>query len=396
MRFTFNQEEEAFRAELRAFLDERLPPGWTGPADESQDADWTLTMSIRRELARRGWLTMSWPVEYGGRAASPMMSLVFAEEMAYRRAPGNDRFGTRMIGPILMSFGSDEQKRAHLPAIARADVQWCQGYSEPDSGSDLASLKTRAVDAGDHFVVNGGKVWTSLAHRAGWMFMLARTGPDEPRHRGISMLLVDMTTPGITVRPIINMAGSHSFNQVTFDDVRVPRTGLVGALNDGWRVGTALLNFERANIDYVAWAQRTLDELKDFARSSPGRAPGAARLSDDPDVRRRIAEFEIQIEQARLITYEAAWRQAKGENPVMEASMSKLLGSEVNLRVHEFGVEMLGMYGQLEPGSAPGGPGLDGRITKLRFYFTSGPILAGTSEIQRNIIAQRGLGLPRE
>jgi alkylation response protein AidB-like acyl-CoA dehydrogenase len=297
-----------------------------------------------------------------------------------------------MIGPILMAFGSEEQKRRHLPAIARAEVQWCQGYSEPDSGSDLASLKTRAVDEGDYFVVNGGKVWTSLAHRAGWMFMLARTAPDAPKHRGISMLLVDMKSPGVAVRPIINMAGYHSFNQVTFDNVRVPKSELVGALNDGWRVGTALLNFERANIDYVAWAQRTLDELKDFARVTAGRS--GRPLSEDADVRRRLTEFEVEIEQARLITYETAWRQARGENPVAESSMSKLLGSEVNLRLHEFGLEMLGPYAQLEPGSPHAR--LEGRILKLRLSYTSGPILAGTNEIQRNIIARSGLGLPRE
>ena len=394
MRFAFTPEEEAFRTELRSFLDENLPPGWTGPADESNDEHWALTLRVRREFAGRGWLTMSWPAGHGGMGASPMLSLIFAEETAYRRAPGNDRFGTRMIGPILIAAGTEEQKRRHLPGIAQGEVQWCQGYSEPDAGSDLASLKTRAVDEGDYFVINGGKVWTSLAHRADWMFMLARTDPEAPKHKGISMFLVDMKTPDVTVRPIINMAGSHSFNQVTFDGVRVPRENLVGALNDGWRVGTALLNFERANIDYIAWAQRTLDELKEFAKQAPGQGPGPAGRSKDPDVRRRLAEFEAEIEQARLITYEAAWRQGRGETPVAEASMSKLLGSDVNLRVHEYGLEVLGMYGQLEPGSPYAQ--LQGRILKLRLSYTSGPILAGTNEIQKNIIALRGLGLPRE
>ncbi len=423
MRFSFTPEEEAFRSELRAFLDDALPRGWTGPADESDDAHWALTLRIRRELARRGWLTMSWPAGYGGLGASPMMSLILAEEMAYRRAPGNDRFGTRMIGPTLMAFGSGEQKRAHLPGIARGEVQWCQGYSEPDAGSDLASLKTRAAGDGDHFVIDGGKVWTSLAHRADWMFMLARTDPDAPRHKGISMFLVDMKSPGVSVSPIINMAGFHSFNQVTFDSVRVPRTNLVGGLNDGWRVGTALLNHERANIDYIAWAQRTLDELKALVRAQPSPSPstgeglrtfspspstgegwgegvipraGTPRRAPafDPDVRHRLAGFEAEIEQARLITYEAAWRQGRGETPVSEASMSKYWGSDVNLRVHEYGLEALGMYGPLEAGSARAV--LQGRILKLRLFYTSGPILAGTNEIQKNIIAQRGLGLPRE
>jgi alkylation response protein AidB-like acyl-CoA dehydrogenase len=201
-----------------------------------------------------------------------------------------------------------------------------------------------------------------------------------------------MRSPGITVTPIINMAGGHSFNQVTFDDVRVPRRNVVGELNDGWRVGTALLNHERANIDYVAWAQRTLDELKDFARTARGE--GGRALSSDTAVRRRFAEFEAEIEQARLVTYEVAWRQSRGESPVAEASMSKLSGSDVNLRVHEWGLELLGMRGQLEPGSY--GAALGGRILKLRLFYTSGPILAGTNEVQKNIIALRGLRLPKE
>ncbi len=427
MRFDFTPEQQSFRSELRAFLDEELPSGWTGPADEADDVHWALSMRIRRKLAQRGWLTMSWPREYGGSGAHPTMSLIFAEEMAYRRAPGNDRFGTRMIGPTLIAFGSAEQKAAHLPGIARGEVQWCQGYSEPDAGSDLASLTTRADADSGFYVINGTKVWTSLAHRANWMFMLARTGTPDQRHRGISMFLVNMSTPGVTVRPLINMAGSHSFNQVIFDNVRVPAENMVGAENDGWRVGTALLNFERANIDYIAWAQRTLDELKDYAVSArarggggefvrpepvEGAVQGTARrapttLAHAPDVRRRLAEFEAEIDQARLVTYEAVWRQGRGESPVAESSMSKLLGSDVNLRLHEYGVEMLGMHGQLVPGQSPPLPLGEGqgegealrlaaRILKLRMFYTSGPILAGTNEIQRNIIAQRGLGLPRE
>ena len=211
---------------------------------------------MRRALAERGWLTMTWPKEYGGQEASPMISLIFAEEMSYRRAPGNDRFGTRMLGPTLMHFGSEEQKLKYLPDIAQGGIQWCQGYSEPNTGSDLASLQTHAEFQGDEFVINGSKIWTSLAHRADMMFMLVRTDRDAERHAGISFLLVDMKSPGIQVNPIINIAGAHSFNQVMFDDVHVPAENLVGELHDGWNVAMNLLNFERGNIDYVSWAQK--------------------------------------------------------------------------------------------------------------------------------------------
>ena len=254
MRFDFTPEESDFRRKLSAFLDGALPADWHGPADESRDDHWALNQQIKKGLADRGWFVMSWPTEYGGADSSPMMNTIFAEEMAYRRAPGHDRFGTRMLGPTLMRFGSDSQRAEHLGAIARGEVQWCQGYSEPNSGSDLASLQTRAVLDGDNFIVNGAKIWTSLAHRADMMFMLVRTDPDAAPHKGISLLLVDMKTPGIQVLPIINMAGVHSFNQVVFDDVRVPQANLVGDLNDGWRVGMTVLNFERSGIDYAVWA----------------------------------------------------------------------------------------------------------------------------------------------
>jgi hypothetical protein len=388
VRFEFTEPERAFHADLNAFLDAELPPDWAGPPDESRDDHWRLTLDIRRKLAERGWLVMSWPREYGGSDSSPMMNVIFSEVMAYRRAPGNERFGTRMIGPTLMAFGSDEQKREHLPRIARGEVQWCQGYSEPDAGSDLASLQTRAVGDGDEFVINGTKIWNTLAHRADMMFLLARTDPAAPRHRGITMFLADMKSPGVTVRPLVNMAGSHSFNQVTFDDVRVPASNVVGEINDGWRVGLGLLNFERSGIDYVGWAQRTLDELRAHIVEHDTEAAG------DPIVRDRFAQLDADIEAARLLTYESAWLQGQGQTPSMEPSMSKMAASEVCQDVHEFGLEFLGMNGLAEPGND--GAVLQGRILKLRLFYVSGTILAGTNEIQRNIIAQRGLGLPRE
>ena len=390
MRFDFTPEESDFRRKLSAFLDGALPADWHGPADESRDDHWALNQQIKKGLADRGWFVMSWPTEYGGADSSPMMNTIFAEEMAYRRAPGHDRFGTRMLGPTLMRFGSDSQRAEHLGAIARGEVQWCQGYSEPNSGSDLASLQTRAVLDGDNFIVNGAKIWTSLAHRADMMFMLVRTDPDAAPHKGISLLLVDMKTPGIQVLPIINMAGVHSFNQVVFDDVRVPQANLVGDLNDGWRVGMTVLNFERSGIDYAAWARAALEELVDYVKNDDSLV---STVKNDPEVRGKLASLNTEIEAARLLCDDVAWRQGQGEVPSAEASISKVAGTEIYAKVLNYGTELLGMYGVLEPGSEQAE--LQGNFLKMRLFATSGPILAGTNEIQKNIIAQRGLNLPR-
>ena len=390
MRFDFTPEESDFRRELSAFLGDALPADWHGPADESRDDHWALNQQIKKGLADRGWFVMSWPTEYGGADSSSMMNTIFAEEMAYRRAPGHDRFGTRMLGPTLMRFGSDSQRTEHLGAIARGEVQWCQGYSEPNSGSDLASLQTRAVLDGDNFIVNGAKIWTSLAHRADMMFMLVRTDPDAAPHKGISLLLVDMKTPGIQVLPIINMAGVHSFNQVVFDDVRVPQANLVGDLNDGWRVGMTVLNFERSGIDYAAWARAALEELVDYVKNDDSLV---STVKTGPEVRGKLASLNTEIEAARLLCYDVAWRQGQGEVPSAEASISKVAGTEIYAKVLDYGTELLGMYGVLEPGSEQAE--LQGNFLKMRLFATSGPILAGTNEIQKNIIAQRGLNLPR-
>ena len=390
MRFDFTPEESDFRRKLSAFLDDALPADWHGPADESRDDHWALNQQIKKGLADRGWFVMSWPTEYGGADSSSMMNTIFAEEMAYRRAPGHDRFGTRMLGPTLMRFGSDSQRAEHLGAIARGEVQWCQGYSEPNSGSDLASLQTRAVLDGDNFIVNGAKIWTSLAHRADMMFMLVRTDPDAAPHKGISLLLVDMKTPGIQVLPIINMAGVHSFNQVVFDDVRVPQANLVGDLNDGWRVGMTVLNFERSGIDYAVWARAALEELVDYVKNDDSLV---STVKTGPEVRGKLASLNTEIEAARLLCYDVAWRQGQGEVPSAEASISKVAGTEIYAKVLDYGTELLGMYGALEPGSEQAE--LQGNFLKMRLFATSGPILAGTNEIQKNIIAQRGLNLPR-
>ena len=389
MDFKFSEEEIAFRNELSEWLKTELAER---PSNENNDPDqdWAFGLQMRKKLADKGWLTMAWPEEYGGQGVSHMMQVVFAEEMSYHRAPGRDVFGTRMMAPTLMIHGTEEQKQQFLPPVSKGEVQWCQGYSEPESGSDLASLQTRAVEDGDDFIINGTKIWTSSAHRADHIMVLTRTDPDAPKHRGISFLLCDMNTPGLTVNPIINMAGDHSFNMVTFDDVRVPKKNLVGEQNRGWYVGATLLDFERSGVDYSAGGRRILEELLDYGKSNE---QNGTAISDNPIMRNRLANLAIEVEVSRLISYNIAWMQGEGLVPNKESSMGKVFGTELQQHLTETGMQMLGLHGQLEPGSkyAP----LEGRIEHLHLANISETIAAGTSEIQRNIIATRGLGLPR-
>jgi alkylation response protein AidB-like acyl-CoA dehydrogenase len=388
--FKFTAEDEEFRTELRAFMKTELPDPWEGAGRYPEDDDWDLNQVIRQKMAEKGWLTMHWPEEYGGQNASPVKSAIYNEEIAYMRAPGRDIFGVRMLGPTLMIHGSEEQKKTHLPSVAKGEIQWCQGYSEPESGSDLASLSTRAVRDGDDLVINGAKVWTTMAHRADWIMLLTRTDPDAPKHRGISFVLVDMKSPGVSVRPIINMAGGHEFNQVTFDDVRVPRANVVGDENRGWYVAVTLLDFERSGIDYSASARRLLDDTKEFATETKR---NGVPLIEIPWVRTLMADRYIDCEVARLMAYNVAYMQSQDLIPTKEASMSKVFGSETVQRVAEASLEILGMYGTLgrEDKWAP----LKGRVQENWMNAFAGTIAAGTSEIQRNIIAGRGLGLPR-
>ena len=395
MEFRFSPEEEAFRQEVREFLrrewrEEAAGGGAEGPLGYGGGGGLEEIRRFQKKLAQRGWLTLAWPKEHGGMEASIMKQVIFNEEMAYHRAPQQLGVGPDRVGPTIILYGTEDQKREHLPRIANADVIWCQGFSEPGAGSDLASLQTTAVADGDYFVVNGQKIWTSLAHVADWMILLARTDPDAPKHRGISYFLVDMKTPGITVRPLVDMTGRHAFNQVFFDNVRVPRKNLVGELNRGWYVAAATLDFERSGINRVVAGIRLYDELVEYARETQrdGRP-----LMAIPAVRHRLAELKIEFEVGRLLAYRVAWIQSQGRIPNQEASMSKLFGSELQQRLARAGIEMLGLGGQLRSGSkwAP----MAGRIADYYLAAVSTTIAAGTSEVMRNIIAVRGLGLPR-
>ena len=390
MEFKFSPEDETFRRDLRQFVHEQLPADWEGGGRWPEEWDWDFTKEMRKNLAVKGWLTMHWPKEYGGQDASPVRSAIYNEELAYNRAPGRDIFGVRMLAPTLMIHSSEEQKQTHLPPIARGEVQWCQGYSESESGSDLASLDTRAVLDGDEYIINGSKIWTTLAHRADWIMCLARTDSEAPKHRGISFILVDMETPGIEVRPIINMSDGHEFNQVIFDNVRVPRANVVGEENRGWYVAVTLLDFERSGIDYSAMGRRLLDEMREYATETMSNGQPLMQI---PWVRNLLADRYIECEVARLMAYNVAYMQGEGLVPNKEASMSKVFGSETLQRCTNSALDILGMYGSLgrDEKWAP----LKGRVQEHWMISFSHKIAAGTSEIQRNIIASRGLGLPR-
>jgi len=323
-------------------------------------------------------------------AAGVMTQVIYNEEMAYHRAPTQVGVGPDRVGPTIILYGTEEQKAQHLPGIASGQTVWCQGFSEPGAGSDLASLQTKAVADGDTFIINGQKIWTSLAHRADWCILLARTALQAPKHKGISYFLVDMRTPGIRVRPLIDLLGRHTFNEVFFEDVRVPRDCLVGEENRGWYVAAATLDFERSGINRVVAGIRLYEELLEYAAQK--RVDGR-RLIDLTPVRHKLAEIGIEFMVGRLLAYRVASMQARGQVPNAEASMSKLFGSELQQRLASAGLGILGLAGQLAPGLA--WAPLGGRLEQYYLFASALTVAAGTSEIERGIIAGRGLGLPR-
>jgi alkylation response protein AidB-like acyl-CoA dehydrogenase len=322
---------------------------------------------------------------------TPGEQFIFNEEMANSRAPQVGGMGVQMIGPTLILYGTDEQKAEHLPKITSGEVQWCQGYSEPGSGSDLASLQTRAVRDGDDYVINGQKIWSSGAHRADWMFMLTRTDPEAPKHRGISMLLMDMKSPGITIQPLVDMSSRHYFNQEYFDNVRVPVKNRVGEENRGWYVGATLLDFERSGIGASIGLRHQVNDILTFvAEASKG---GQVPVQLTPALKAELAERAIEADIAKLISYRLISIQKRGGVPNYEASMNKNFRSEASQRLANTAMKVIGLYGNVYDS----GPlaAMKGRIARTYLTSVSATIAAGTSEINRNVIATRGLGLPR-
>jgi len=391
MDFAFTESELKLRDEVRRFLDEALT-GYEGGGSDLVDDDLEFASKFNRKLAARGWIAPAWPKQYGGLGATYIEQMIFSEELAYADAPGKGRlFGIGMIGPTLIVHGSEEQKAQHLPGITGGTVLWCQGYSEPGAGSDLAALQTRAVRDGDDYVINGQKIWTTQAHIADWMFLLARTDPEAPKHKGISFFLLDMKTPGITVRPLVNMGNRHEFNEVFFEDVRVPARNLVGGENRGWYVAMTLLDFERSSVASVAANRRTLEDLAAYLRDS--RSNGGT-TTDAPWIRNRLADLWVETEASRWLSYRVAAMQQRGLVPNYEASIVKVLATESSQRIYNFGTKALGLYGQLTTGSR--WARLKGTIENGYLFSVSPTIYSGSNEIQRNVIATRGLRLPRD
>ena len=386
-------EEAAWRQEVRAFIAKELPRSFKDEPLEPEDVaglwDHPDMQTWRRKLVERGWIAPSWPKEYGGAALTLMQQFIMSEEMAGARAPAVGGMGISMVGPSLIVHGTEEQKKKFLPTILSGETFFCQGFSEPEAGSDLASLRTRAVRDGDDYVINGQKIWTSQAHRANWMFVLARTDPDVPKHKGISYFLLEMKTPGILVRPLRDITGGVLFNEVFFDNVRVPAKNIVGEENRGWYIAATTLDFERANSASSVVIQR--HRAKDLIRLAKEGGDQSV-LSRNPGLRLELADRMIEVELARLMAYQIVSMLGRGLIPNYQASMLKLFASELGQRISRTGMNVLGLYGGLYGREAP----MKGRISRSYLSTLGSTIAAGTSEIQRNIIATRGLGLPRQ
>ncbi|HEY4670356.1 MAG TPA: acyl-CoA dehydrogenase family protein [Tepidiformaceae bacterium] len=371
MDFAFSDEDREFRASLRTFLESH--------AHLDREA-------VPAAMASTGWLTVAWPREYGGGGANQIRQVIVKEEL-FRAGVQVDGVGLNMLGPGLMVHGSEELKREHLPRIARAEVRWCQGFSEPNAGSDLASLQTRAVRDGDDFVINGSKIWTSEAHRAQWMHLLVRTDPDAPKHRGISYFILDMNSPGIEIRPLIQITRLHAFNEVFFDNVRVPARNMIGELNRGWYAATTTLDFERSGVERNLFAETDLQRTIEAFRGDESYEPGRRA-----HLRLGLAALSIEVEVGRWFARRVAWLQSNGVIPNYEASISKTFNSDVGQRVTNFGMNCFGLRG-LEWNET----GFLAGMLPYRYLDSQRMTISqGTNEVQRNIIATRGLGLPRD
>jgi alkylation response protein AidB-like acyl-CoA dehydrogenase len=404
MDFNDTPDEAAFRTEVRAFIEKECPAGIRrrgfgamfggGGWDDirmSTDEYRQRNGAWVKKLADKGWIAPAWPKEYGGAGMSVMQQFIFNQEMATAGAPkgGNYGIGTGWAGPTIILYGNDAQKQKYLPDIVKGDAVWCQGFSEPGAGSDLASLQTRAVKDGDDYVINGQKIWTSGAHVANFMILLARTDADAPKHKGISYFILDMKSPGIDIRPLVNMANNHDFNEVFFDNVRVPKENLIGEENRGWYVGTTTLDFERSGIATSVSHGLQVRDLATFVREN--RHEGF--VSDSAEVRNEIADRAIESEVEQMLSTQVISMQNRGLVPNKESSIAKLFSSELDVRIAGTAMKALGMYAQLQRGSAHAAA--NGRVESAYLYATTSTVGGGTSEIQRNIIATRGLGMPR-
>ncbi len=392
MDFSYSSEDQALRTEFRAWLQKHrqyaVPAA--GPLADEEEVSWEATLRWHRALYEGGWLGITWPREYGGRGGTLLQEIICDQEL--EQIGSGVPFtgpGIWLLGPTLIHWGNDAQKQRHLRNVLSGAELWCQGYSEPNAGSDLASLQTRAVEHDGYFIVNGSKIWTSLAHHAHWMFLLARTDSTAPKHKGISYLLVDMKSPGITISPLVQMTGARHFNQVFLEDVRVPVENLVGRKNEGWQVAMTTLAFERSN----GQERIMLGRVQELARLARSLSRNGRSLWDEPDVRQRIGQFATEAAAIRYTGFRQLTRQLKGMPPGPEGSMIKLSASELSLKIASFAMEFLGPFAQLE---RLDGRAIDHGIWVRRMLEARGPMIySGANEIQRNILGERVLGLPK-
>ncbi len=400
MEFKFNEKEKAFYEEVDEFLQKELNFDWVkysrawpgGYASGELLGEEVLEAlsHYRKKLIEKGWLTISWPKEYGGQEYSFMEQAIFDERTSYYRAPNADVIAVGMVGPTLLKIGTEEQKREWLPRIASGEVRMWLGYSEPNAGSDLAGIQTTAVEDGDDYVINGQKIWSSTAHVCDYAWLIARTDPDAPRHRGVSFFIVDNKSPGITMRPIINILGAHSFNEVFFDDVRVPKKNLIGEKNKGFYYLMTALDFERVILVGMGGFRRVFEELVECVKQTQR---DGVPLKNYQSVRLKLARIATEIEIGYMLFWRTAEMLDKGLSPTVESSALKLTATELSRKLAEAAVDIFGPYSLIEEGTEfmP----LRGLISRGYLDCISATIGAGTSEIQRNIIALRGLRLPR-
>jgi alkylation response protein AidB-like acyl-CoA dehydrogenase len=392
MDFKFTEEQESFRREIRDFIDAELPPDWIdyiGPTIDDvvvdTDKGWQVFKDMAQKMGKKGWLSLFWPEEYGGKACSNVDYLVFLEEIARRGSPGFNAIGAKMLAPTILVYGTEEQKEHHLGPIARGDQFWCEGFSEPEAGSDLASLKTLAIRNGDYFIVNGQKTWSTFANYSDWCGLLARSDKESRGRDGLSFLLVDLSTPGVSVNPIYNILNEPDFCDIFFEDVRVPVENLLGVEHQGWKVAQTFLSFERVYISPVSVVSSLIERLALLLKETSG--------MHWTTVKHKLAGLQVEVEIGRLICYKVAWLLDRGEATAWHAALSRLYSSQLIKRAASEAMEMLGCFGTLDRHSkwAP----LKGWVEHLYLSSRGMTIAAGTSEIHRNIIALRGLGLPR-
>ena len=380
MDFALTREQEAFRAEIREFLssevlaEERVEDGWISG----------YSREFSQKLGQQGWIGLTWPKKYGGQEKSYLDRLILTEELLRAGAPVAAHWlGDRQVGPALLAYGSEEQKQDILPQVCKGEVVFCLGMSEPGSGSDLASLQTRANEEGDHYTLNGQKIWTSFAHVADYAYLVARTDPAAPKHRGISEFLVAMDTPGVDVRPLIDATGEHHFNEVFFDNVEIPKDRLIGEKNRGWYQIASQLDYERSGIERLLSNYPLFQDAVRYARERG--------LTKDPLVRDSLSQLQTELDLGRFMVYKVAWYLTQKIVPNYEAAMAKCFCTEVEQRIAKAVSELLGDYAVLLPGSPHAR--LAGRAAREYLYAPAYTIQGGTSNILRNIIAIRGLGL---